>query len=380
MSKVADIRMQQSGIAEFQSCLLNWYRTDGRDLPWRGTADPYAIWVSEIMLQQTQVNTVVPYYQRFMRSFPTVDTLARADLHQVLKLWEGLGYYARARNLHKAANVIVNTCRGRFPQQLNDVRSLPGIGEYTAAAISSIAFQVDVPAVDGNVNRVLSRVFTVDVDPKSTRGKRILREKAELLLAAGQAGTFNQAMMELGATLCTPRAPRCSACPVSTFCQAQQQNLQTHYPIKSFKRRRPHKHVAVGIVFRADMVLIDQRKPEAMLGGLWEFPGGHVRQDERCEDAVVREVKEELDVAVEVLSPLATVEHQYSHFSVSLHAFLCQYVSGTPTAIGCNDWKWVTLEELSDYAFPRANGKLIEILLNVPLPNSTAPLWPDRQT
>lgn len=355
--------------AEFQRRLISWYHQHGRDLPWRVTTDPYAIWVSEIMLQQTQVKNVVPYYQRFMTSFPTVETLASADLHQVLKLWEGLGYYARARNLHKAAKVIASIHQGCFPTHVDDLRSLPGIGEYTAAAISSMAYQADMPAVDGNVNRVLSRIFMIDVDPKLSRGKRIFREKAESLLAAGQAGTFNQAMMEIGAIICMPRAPKCSTCPVSVFCQARQQNVQLDYPVKSLKRQRPHKTVAVGIVFKADKILIDQRNPDAMLGGLWEFPGGHVQDDERCEEAVIREVKEELGVEVEVLSHLATVEHQYTHFTVSLHAFVCRFLSGTPKAIGCNDWKWVAAGELSDYAFPRANGKLIEILLKTPLPN-----------
>lgn len=360
--------MKKTDILEFQRRLIRWYRQQGRDLPWRRTADPYAIWVSEIMLQQTQVKNVVPYYERFMASFPTVEALASAKLHQVLKLWEGLGYYARARNLHKAANVIVDAHGGCFPTRMDDVRSLPGIGEYTAAAVSSIAYQVDTPAVDGNVNRVLSRIFRVDVDPKSSRGKKILRDRAASLLAAGQAGTFNQAMMEMGAIICTPRAPQCSACPVAAWCQARRKNQQAEYPVKSRKKQRPHKTVAVGLVFQAGKILIDQRKPDGMLGGLWEFPGGHVEDDERGEEAVVREVKEELGVEVEVLSHLATVEHQYTHFTVSLHAFVCRFVSGRPKAIGCDDWKWVTPGELSDYAFPRANGKLIEMLLKSPLP------------
>lgn len=360
--------METTHIAEFQRRLLSWYDGHCRDLPWRATTDPYAIWVSEIMLQQTQVNNVIPYYRRFMEAFPTVEALAGAELHQVLKLWEGLGYYARARNLHKAANVIMDAHCGRFPTQMDEVKSLPGIGEYTAAAIGSMAFQLDVPALDGNVNRVLSRLFVVDADSKSSGGKKILRDKAASLLVAGQAGAFNQAMMELGATVCTPRAPTCSACPISEFCRARQNNVQAHYTVKSPKRERPHKTVAVGIVFQWDRILIDQRKPDAMLGGLWEFPGGHVGNDERCAEAVVREVKEELDVDVEVLTQLATVEHQYSHFTVSLHAFICRFLSGTPQALGCNDWKWVKPKELANHAFPRANGKLIELLLDSRFP------------
>lgn len=354
--------MQQRDILQFRDQLICWYNRQFRDLPWRRTTDPYRIWVSEIMLQQTQVKNVIPYYERFLDSFPTVEALAAADLHQVLKLWEGLGYYARARNLHKAAKVVADNYGGRFPTGLEDMQSLPGIGSYTAAAISSIAFNADLPVIDGNVNRVLSRIFTLDADPKSSRGQKLVRQKAEMLLARGQAGVYNQALMEIGALICTSRSPNCSSCPVSRFCQARLKKVQTDYPVRSPKRKRPHKNIAVGVVFDAEKILIDQRQPDGMLGGLWEFPGGKVEDGERCEDAVVREIKEELDVDVKVVSHLATVEHQYTHFTISLHAFVCQFLAGTPKALACADWKWVTCEELSWYAFPTANNKIIELL------------------
>jgi len=318
------------------------------------------------MLQQTQVRKVVPYYERFVAAFPTVGALAAADLHQVLKLWEGLGYYARARNLHKAAKVIEEQHHGDFPASPEAIRGLPGIGSYTAAAVMSIAFNADVPVVDGNINRVLSRIFAIDIDPKSSQGQKRIREKAELLLAPGRAGIHNQALMEMGAMICTPRSPNCAACPVGRFCQAQLTNAQADYPVRSPKRERPHRHVAVGIVFHGGKLLIDQRRPDGMLGGLWEFPGGKVEDGERCEDAVVREIKEELDVDVQVLNHFATVDHQYTHFTISLHAFVCRLLSGTPRAVGCADWKWVTQDELSQYPFPRANGKIIELLAAAP--------------
>ena len=354
--------MNKSAIQKFKTNLLTWYEEEFRDLPWRQTNDPYKIWISEIMLQQTQVKKVVPYYERFIAAMPTVQDLAEAPLDRVLKLWEGLGYYARARNLHKAAQVIVEKHGGSFPTDLQDVKTLPGIGEYTAAAIMSIAFGADMPVIDGNVNRVLSRVFMVDVDPKSTAGRRIMAEKADVVFAHGQAGTFNQAIMELGAMICTPRSPKCLLCPVNEFCRARLHHQQDAFPIKSPKKPRPHKNIAIGIVMNGDKILIDQRKPEGLLGGLWEFPGGHVKEGESYEEAVVREIKEELDVEVRVLSHFTTVEHQYTHFTISLHAFLCEYVAGTPKALECADWKWVERAELRDYAFPRANIKIIDLL------------------
>jgi A/G-specific adenine glycosylase len=355
--------MKKADIQKFQTNLISWYNDEFRDLPWRQTSNPYNIWISEIMLQQTQVKKVIPYYERFIEAFPTVKHLADADLDNVLKLWEGLGYYARARNLYKAAKVVVEQFNNTFPTNVEDVKSLPGIGDYSAAAIMSIAYGADMPVIDGNVNRVLSRLFRVDVDPKSTEGRQLMQQKAELLFAHGQAGTYNQAIMELGAMICTPKSPKCLLCPVNDLCEAQQYNQQSDYPVKSPKKQRPHKQIAVGIVFKGNEILIDQRKPEGMLGGLWEFPGGHVQDGESHQQAVVREVKEELDVDVVVKAHFATIEHQYSHFTISLHAYLCDYKSGRPKAIECDDWKWVKKEELLDYAFPRANGKIIEKLL-----------------
>lgn len=354
--------MTEPEIQQFQQHLLTWFDEEFRDLPWRQTSDPYAIWVSEIMLQQTQVKTVVPYYQRFMAAFPTLQDLANAPLDDVLKVWEGLGYYARARNLHKAANVIVQTHDGVFPDKIEHVKALPGIGPYTAAAIMSIAFGADLPVIDGNVNRVLSRLFRVPVDPKSTEGQKLVQTHAELLFAHGRAGAYNQAIMELGAMICTPRSPKCLLCPVSSFCQARLAGQQTQFPIKSPKKQRPHRHIAVGIVWKDGHLLIDQRKHEDMLGGLWEFPGGKVQDGESYEQAVVREVKEELGIDVHVKNHVATIEHGYSHFTITMHAYECQYVAGEPQAIECADWRWVTLEDLHNYAFPRANGKLLEIL------------------
>jgi A/G-specific adenine glycosylase len=311
------------------------------------------------------VKTVLPYYKRFIEAFPTVIDLATADLSQVLKLWEGLGYYARARNLHKTAKRIAEEMQGTFPDTLEEISKLPGIGPYTAAAILSIAFAADLPVIDGNVNRVLARLLMLDMDPKSTQGKQKMREIAEQLLPHGQAGDYNQAVMELGALICSPRNPKCMLCPVSAFCKAFANGNQGKYPIISPKKERPHIHIAVGLVWNGDQLLIDRRRETDMLGGLWEFPGGKVEAGETYEQAVVREIKEELDVDVAVLDHFMTLNHAYTHFSITLHAYTCRRLAGAPKAKHCSEWRWVRKEELTTFAFPRANGKLIAKLLSV---------------
>ena len=355
--------MNTREISTFQHQLLIWFEEEFRDMPWRETRDPYSIWIAEIMLQQTQVKTVIPYYQRFLNRFPTIESLATADLNHVLKLWEGLGYYARARNLFKAAQIIVEEYDGMFPNSMDEVIQLPGIGPYTAAAILSIAFDFDYPVLDGNVKRVLSRLFRLDVFPQSREGMQQFEEKAKHVFARGRAGQFNQAMMELGALICTPRSPKCLLCPVQSWCLALQAGVQERYPLKPPTKKRPHKKIAAGIVWRDGLILIDQRKEDAMLGGLWEFPGGQIENSETPEQAVVREVKEELDVEVKVIDFFTSVEHQYTHFTITLFAYHCCYESGDPKAIGCQDWRWVRKEDLPALAFPRANTKLIEQLL-----------------
>lgn len=342
--------------------LLRWYRSNARDLPWRRTSDPYAIWISEIMLQQTRVKAVIPYYQRFMKEFPTVQSLADADIDTVLKAWEGLGYYSRGRNLHAAAKKIVADFEGKLPASAEKLRELPGIGPYTAGAISSIAFGVDESVVDGNVIRVLCRVFCIKDSPKETRTINKLWKLTRELLATGKAGTFNQALMELGAMVCLPRKPLCDQCPLSEFCVACEKGLQETLPVKVAKKAIPHYTIGVGVVWKGGRVLIDQRKHEGLLGGLWEFPGGKKLDTETLEETVVREVAEELGITVEVAEPLIVVNHAYSHFRVTLHVFECRYVSGRVKRRQCVAWKWVTLDQLDDYAFPAANKRIIAAL------------------
>jgi A/G-specific adenine glycosylase len=345
-----------------QQALQGWFAQNARDLPWRRTGDPYAIWVSEIMLQQTRVPTVVPYYERFLGRFPTVRHLARARLDTVLKLWEGLGYYSRARNLHRAAKEIVSRFDGRVPQTMDELLSLPGIGRYTAGAIASIAFDKREPLVDGNIERVLCRVFRIQGDP----GRPAIREKiwsvAERLLPEEHVGRFNQAMMELGSEVCTPRNPRCEECPVSRFCQARRRGEQDSLPTRVPKKPLPSHMVAVGVIYRDGRILIDKRKPEGLLGGLWEFPGGKVLPGESLETALRREVREELAIEIDVGPKIAAVDHAYTHFRVRIHAFECTHRSGEPRCITCADFKWVRPGDLGRYAFPAANKKIIQVL------------------
>ena len=267
--------------------LLSWYEENRRDLPWRRTGDPYAIWVAEVMLQQTQVTTVIPYYERFLRRFPTVQALARANLDDVLALWQGLGYYARARNLHEAARIVVQKHGGELPQECEALRDLPGIGAYTSAALASIAFGQDVPAIDANVVRVLCRLFDYAGDPRKAAGKRALRRHAEALLPQGWAGDYNQAMMELGATLCT-KAPTCEACPLRCFCEAYAKGLQAVRPVSRRRQEVPHRRFVSAFIEVGGRLLIVRRVPEGLLGGLWELPGGLVQEGETHQEEIGR--------------------------------------------------------------------------------------------
>lgn len=333
-------------------------------MPWRDSGNPYAIWISEIMLQQTRVDQATPYFHRFMKRFPNVHDLAKADQQEVLKIWEGLGYYSRARNMHHAAKTVVNEFDGILPETWDKITSLKGIGPYTASAILSIAFDKPYAVVDGNVIRVLSRYFGIEENVRSTKTKNLIQQKADELIDQRSPGDFNQALMELGAMVCTPSNPDCENCPISAGCKAYKTAKTDIIPYKAPKKKRPHHQIGVGIIQKDHQVLIALRPDDAMLGGLWEFPGGKQKKDEPIKQTVVRELQEELGVQVEIAKPFMKLDHAYSHFKITLHAFLCDLVDGKPQPKSSQQVKWISVDELGDYPFPKANRKLTEKLMN----------------
>jgi A/G-specific adenine glycosylase len=340
-----------------QRNLLQWFERNARDLPWRRTQDPYAIWVSEIMLQQTQVDTVIPYYRKFIRTFPTVERLARADLSKVLKVWEGLGYYSRARNLQKAARIIASQFHGRIPGTLDDLKALPGIGRYTAGAILSIAFNKEAPILDGNVKRVLSRLFAISENPGKGEANGNLWLLSESLIPRGQAGSFNQALMDLGATICTPRVPRCSICPLRDLCRGMATGNPELYPAKIVKNPVPHRNAIAAVIYWQSKVLLRQRPPSGLLGGLWEFPnweiGGNGGTDKKW---IKNQVKKELGTTADVGESIGTFHHAFTHFKLTLQVFQCQARNKVTKG------RWVSLSESNGLAMPRLHRRIAQTI------------------
>lgn len=335
-------------------------------MPWRDCGDPYKIWLSEIMLQQTRVDQATPYFERFIDRFPTVYDLAEADQQEVLKVWEGLGYYSRARNLHAAAKLVVEEFDGQVPDTWKEINKLKGVGPYTASAVLSIAFRKKHAVVDGNVIRVLSRYYGIEENVRSTKTKNLIQEYADELISDERPGDFNQALMELGATVCTPSNPDCETCALREDCVAFKTARTDEIPYKSKKKKRPHHHIGVGIIMDPDdNVLIALRPDEAMLGGLWEFPGGKQKEKETIEETVRRELHEELGVEVTVTRPFMKLDHAYSHFKITMHAYLCELLEGTPEPNSSQEVRWIGIEELEDYPFPKANRRLTEKLMNL---------------
>ena len=348
---------------EIEQELLPWFERNKRSMPWRRNRTPYRVWISELMLQQTRVDQATPYFNRFMQRFPSLKSLASASQEEVLKMWEGLGYYSRARNLHTAAKIICTEHAGRFPCSAEDIIKLPGIGGYTAAAIGSLAFNLDMAVLDGNVIRVLSRLFAYGKDTRTTAAKKELQQLADDLLVKGRAGDFNESMMELGATVCTPRNPDCPACPLACCCQGKAAGNPMEFPVKAPKKKMPHIVVGAAVVQnRKGEILVAQRLQDAMLGGLWEFPGGKQEKDETIGECIVRELKEELGINVEIGDFLVTVKHAYSHFTMDLHAYFARIKSGRPRPIHCQDFQWLKVEDLRAIPYSKADLKIIDAL------------------
>lgn len=341
--------------------LLNWYAEAGRDLPWRRTRDPYAVWVSEIMLQQTQVKTVLPYYERWLAQFPTIASLAAADQQQVLKVWQGLGYYARARNLHQAALAVIQQHKGEFPANVEAVMKLPGIGRTTAGGILSAAYNQPLPILDGNVKRVLSRLMALQIPPN--KAMKSLWAVSSGLLDPDNPRDFNQALMDLGATLCTPKNPACLLCPWQTHCYAHRLNMQNDLPLSETRAPLPHKQIGVAVIWNEQgQVLIDRRRAKGLLGGLWEFPGGKMEPGETIINCIEREIQEEIGIDIVVGDQLMTIDHAYTHFRVTLNVHHCRYIAGEPQPLECEEVRWVTVDELDQFPFPKANVQIITAL------------------
>lgn len=333
-------------------------------MPWRGHPDPYAVWVSEIMLQQTRVETVIPYFERWMARFPTLQALAQANQHEVLQAWEGLGYYSRARSLHSAAQKVVGELGGEIPTQAAELRRLPGVGRYTAGAIASIAFGRDEPALDGNIRRVLARLFNVELQLGSPSAEQHFWELAGQILPPGRAGEMNQALMDLGATLCVPRAPDCAVCPLTELCQARLLGVQEQRPVTKPTAPVPHYLVTAAVIHRADGRFLLARRPEkGLLGGLWEFPGGKLEAGEDLPTCLRREIREELGVEVEIGGALGVYRHAYTHFRVTLHAFACRIILGEVQALHASQLCWAGEEELRSYPMGKIDRRIARRIL-----------------
>lgn len=348
--------------------LLEWYARQARRLPWRSppgepAPDPYRVWVSEIMLQQTRVETVIPYFERWLERFPDLHALADAPEQEVLRLWEGLGYYSRARNLHRAARQVVADYGGRLPGDVERLEKLPGIGRYTAGAIASIAFGQDQPALDGNIRRILARLFNMDLPARSPKGEKRLWELARQELPPGRAGDFNQALMDLGSSICLPTEPRCLLCPLTEYCQARTLGLQEQRPVLESRRPVPRITVTAAVIERNGRYLLAQRPPDGLLGGLWEFPGGKQEPGESLPEALVREIQEELGVKITVGEELGIYQHAYTHFKVTLHAFFCSLIQGEPQALAASNIRWALLSELSSFPMGKIDRRISQDLL-----------------
>ena len=354
-------------MSRLSSRLLNWYHKNKRTLPWRvRNPDPYAVWVSEIMLQQTRVETVIPYFERWMQLFPTINDLARASEHDVLNAWEGLGYYSRARNLHKASKIVAEQHNGKLPRDLDVLRNLPGIGRYTLGAISSIAFSMDVPALDGNIKRVYSRLFDISEAVDSTVGEKILWDLAETHLPKGQAGDYNQALMDLGAMICLPKNPRCLICPLMKMCKARIYSTQNQRPVMKPKRDVPHYiHAAAVIIEQVgnvrNRVLLAQRPSQGLLAGMWEFPNGRVNGDPAKELAKALKTGYNLKVrATRNKEVLTTVQHAYSHFKVTVYAFQCELQFAPQNG----NLRWILVKELDEYPMGKIDRQIAKMIKN----------------
>lgn len=365
MSGPAETTAEERSLAV---AVADWFAANGRSLPWRGDYDPYRVLVSEVMAQQTQMGRVVHYFQRFVGRWPDVAALAWADEDEALRLWEGLGYYSRCRNLLKAARMVQEEFGGRVPDRMEDLLRLPGVGRYTAGAVLSIAFNQPFPAVDANVERVLARVYDLDKPVKIGPNQGFIEDRAAALIPEGRARDFNQGLMELGALVCTPKKPDCASCPIAAWCRARALGLQEERPVPGRKAEVVYVTVATGVLVHQGRVYIQKRKLDDVWPGLWEFPGGVIEPGEGPEAAVVREFDEETGLDVAPVEKLGVVKYSYTKFRVTLHGFSLRYQNGyrPPEVREALEGRFAGLDELAGFAFPAGHRRLIDILLSHP--------------
>lgn len=371
-------------LQSFQQVFIAWYEQEKRNLPWRINLDPYRIWISEIMLQQTRVDTVIDYYYRFMEWFPTIEALAKAPDDQLLKAWEGLGYYSRARNLKIAAQQIMTDHNGKMPQTIEAIRKLKGIGPYTAGAIGSIAFQLPEPAIDGNVMRVVSRLFEIDADIAKASSRKIFEAAMYHIIDTKRPGDFNQALMDLGSAICTPTSPKCGQCPIQEYCLSYKQNTMTNYPVKSKKAKPKDIYYVAGIIENGQQeFLLTQREATGLLANMWLFPIEEIpknqfdqlkkdwsKEDQQLsfsfdEQSLVAEAEplflDSFETVIWQKKMLGEVTHIFSHLKWHILVFY-----GRQTGISKLETtqRWVKSQEFPTYVFPKPQQKMVELLKN----------------
>ncbi len=363
--------MKEQHIASsFVSCLLPWFEAHARDLPWRGQKNAYKTWISEVMLQQTQMERGVSYFLRWMERFPSIEAVANAHEEDILHAWEGLGYYSRARNIHKAAKIICEKHGGVFPSDVEQIRALPGIGPYTTGAIASMAFGHELPCIDANVERVLARMFDIDTPVKQEPAASRIRALAlELALAVPRhkVGTHNEAMMELGALVCRKK-PLCQQCPVSHLCESHRLNISQERPVPGKRAAITPLMVVTGVLRVGQKIFVQKRLPQGAWGNLWEFPGGRIEEGESPEQAIVREFKEETGFDVRIVQKYGIIKHGYTTYRITLHCFELALVESKidhepqPNLTAATAHAWATLEDIAKLALPAAHRKLADML------------------
>ena len=339
--------------------LLDWYRMYQRDLPWRNTQDPYKIWLSEIMLQQTQVDTVIPYYSKWLKKYPCLTDVAKAKEEDLLKMWEGLGYYNRCRNFKKACNIVLTDYAGTVPSDFNDFIKMAGVGSYIASAVLSIAHDKPHPALDGNIMRVMARFLKKKT--VSRYNKKVIHNHIRKWMNYGSPGDINQALMDIGSQICKPNQAHCYKCPLENSCSAAQTHSPESYPTPKLYKPIPHYDVVTGVIWNHEKFLILQRKEKNHLGGLWEFPGGKIKNGESHRIALAREIKEECGLKVNIQAKIGSIKHVYSHFSIKMTSYHC--VSKNNTILKTTQpYMWIKPTQIKDLPFPKANHKLFATL------------------